>query len=228
MPRQEFLPSKNSRMLGTHGTMLNSPNVLTYTYCRISAPQPSPEINYSTLPRLTHGRAVAGIYELVFMIATYCDWITLLQLSNCNKNFRSIIQQFMLQQIRSFLGPYLGIEHLPRFFELLAESNAAVTGGLIHAMLSSSSESIYYTIKPRQLDLVVPHNGGRGMSAWTRFLATLEFNFLYDTVSSVTYKHLSKRTVTMARNVSSSITSDEALYHLPLSPLCREMDSVYV
>lgn len=151
---------------------------------------------------LVHGPTVAHIYELVYAIACHCDWITLLQLSNCNKDFRFIIQNFMRQQIRRFLGPYIKNDRLPRFFELLTETKAAVTGGLIHAMLASSSETIYYSIKPTQLELVVPYRNELGIAAWIRFLTALDFNLLFDTGSSMPYRHLSKRTVTMARKVS--------------------------
>ncbi len=139
------------------------------------------------------------------MIASHCDWITLIQINNCNRRFRALIQDIVRKRLKMFLGPYFGVDNLPQFFNLLSKTNAVVVGGVIHAMLSSYSEPIYQTIKPKQLDMVVPHHQGHGFVAWTRFLITLNFNFLYDTASSNTYKHLSKRTVTMKRNVSCTL-----------------------
>ncbi|KAF8180867.1 hypothetical protein BJ912DRAFT_929189 [Pholiota molesta] len=107
------------------------------------------------------GPSISCIYELVWYIAEFCDWDTIAQLSNCNRYLRSLTQQIMAKKLRRFMLPYVPEDSLKRFFSLLSESRAVVTGGLLHAMLLSFADPIYHTVKLFQLEMVVPDNGGR-------------------------------------------------------------------
>lgn len=112
------------------------------------------------------GPSISRIYELIWYITKYCDWDTIAQLSNCNRYLHSLTQQVMFKKLRRFMLPYVPDDSLKRFFSLLSETRAVVTGGLLHAMLLSFADPIYHTIKPFQLEMVIPDNGGCGMEHW--------------------------------------------------------------
>jgi hypothetical protein len=138
---------------------------------------------------------------MVYHIAQFCDWNTFVQLGNCNRFIRSICQQIMYKQIVRFIGPYVCKHRLHRFFDLLSETNSVVTGGIIHAMLLAFADPIYYTVKPYQLELIVPDVDGHAMSLWIRFFANLGFRSKREVETADPYSEFSRRTVILDNEV---------------------------
>lgn len=149
---------------------------------------------------------ISTIVEILTLVADLCNWTTLVQFGNCNCLLRAICQRAMHNRIGEFLAPFVGNDNdfQARLFNILTRTNAAITGPLVHIMLSSFSDPIYRSIRPKQLDIAVPYTSGNdAMGIWIRFFKRMQYEVCYDQAPDLDRCYLAKRTLQMKRQVRS-------------------------
>jgi len=77
------------------------------------------------------------------------------------------------------MSPFVPVDKIGKFFDLMDDSNAAIFGGVVRCIMSTTSD-IYRVVTPDHLDLVVPSIMGSisRFRQWMRFLATTGYKEL--------------------------------------------------
>ncbi|KAF9472623.1 hypothetical protein BDN70DRAFT_900401 [Pholiota conissans] len=143
---------------------------------------------------MLYGSEIYRIREIMEYISGYCDFLTLVHLSNCDRHLRVICQYVMRSRLRMFLRDYIPVESLPRFFEIMQETTSFVTGALLHSILRASADTIQ-RCRPTQLDIVVANRGGSGMAKWERFLHGLGWTIFREADCNGIYQDVAVRSV---------------------------------
>jgi len=116
----------------------------------------------------------------MYIVSAQCSWKDLISMIHTNKVFRQAAFQFIRTRIKIFLCQFIPADNIGTFFDLIGDTNAAVFGGIVRCIMSTTY-GIYRLVTPDCFDLVVPSTVGSRMSnfgRWMRFLTAIGYEEL--------------------------------------------------
>ena len=115
----------------------------------------------------------------MYLVSAQCSWKDLVSMIHTNKDLREAVFFLIRTRIKMFISPFVPVDKIGKFFDLMDDSNAAIFGGVVRCIMSTTSD-IYRVVTPDHLDLVVPSIIGSisRFRRWIRFLATIGYKEL--------------------------------------------------
>lgn len=116
------------------------------------------------------------VHDVMFLVAGQCSWKDLVALIHTNRVLRRVVFHFIRTRIKIFISPFIPNDKIGIFFNLMDDCNAAVFGGIVRCIMSTTC-SVYRLVAPNTMDLVVPStvNGISKFRRWMRLLIALGY-----------------------------------------------------
>lgn len=127
-------------------------------------------------PLLSPFQHFFDVHDVIYLVTSQCSWKDLVSMIHTNKVLRGVVFRLIRTRIKMFISPFIPSDKIGTFFDLLGDSRAAMFGGVVRCIMSTTS-SVYRLVSPDRLDIVVPSIVSRmsRFRRWMRFLTAIGY-----------------------------------------------------